>query len=237
MEILFGLRADSSNEEIRKTVFRKIHEVRWLPFATVGIDGLPSCRTIDFNLLSDGLIYFETEKGKPIYSDLLRCPVGTLCTLIGEGDRIHQKIMVRMRTLVEPVEQDDPIVEEFFARNPGTMALFARTPEVMQLFRLKLGQGEIYQTYEDDAVCFMRFVFGEIEPEKARYRVDERRCIRCGVCKEVCAHGAVQVGDPYSIDPKKCLKCGACYSRCPAQSIEKQENDTWLPILKKWGMD
>ena len=170
MSVLFGLTAQNSNEEILKTAFQKVHEIRWIPFATTGADGLPSCRTIDFNLLSDGNIYFETEVGKPIYSDLQRCPVGTLCAIIGDGDKIHNKLMLRIKALVECVDPNESIVDEFFARNPGTMSLFTKAPNVMKIFRLVLGQGELYQTYRDDAVAFLRFTFGEIEPQHLAHR-------------------------------------------------------------------
>ena len=237
MSVLFGLTAQNSNEEILKTAFQKVHEIRWIPFATTGADGLPSCRTIDFNLLSDGNIYFETEVGKPIYSDLQRCPVGTLCAIIGDGDKIHNKLMLRIKALVECVDPNESIVDEFFARNPGTMSLFTKAPNVMKIFRLVLGQGELYQTYRDDAVAFLRFTFGEIEPEPARYWINPETCTACGLCASVCNHGAVVPGPAYSIDATRCLKCGACYDLCGSGSVKRRENDSWRPILKRIGLN
>lgn len=236
MPILFGLTSQNSNEEIKQTAFQKIHQTRWIPFATTGSDGLPSCRTLDFNLLSDGNIYFETEAGKPVYHDLQRCPVGTLCAVIGDGDVIHNKIMLRMRVLVERVKPDEPIVAEFFERNPGTMSLFTKAPDVMKIFRLVLGQGELYQTYRDDAVVFLRFTFGNIGAEPARYWIDPDSCIGCGQCAATCNHDAIISGPTYSIDAARCLKCGACYDLCSNGSVKKRDNDSWIPILQKIGL-
>jgi len=236
MSILFGLTSNSSNEEIKSAAFQKIQQTRWIPFATTGIDGLPSCRALDFNLLSDGNIYFETEAGKPIYYDLQRCPVGTLCTIIGDGDKIHNKIMLRMKVRVKQVDSDEPIVSEFFERNPGTMSLFTKAPTVMKIFRLVLGQGELYQAYRDNAVAFLRFTFGDIEPEPARYWIDPDSCVACGLCATACNHGAIIPGPVYSIDGARCLKCGACFDLCRNGSIKRRDNDSWLPVLKSIGL-
>lgn len=55
------------------------------------------------------------------------------------------------------------------------------------------------------------------------YRVDENKCIACGLCAKACAAGAISGApkQPYRIDPAKCVKCAACFARCPKKAILK----------------
>ena len=49
------------------------------------------------------------------------------------------------------------------------------------------------------------------------YRAD--RCILCGECTEVCAAGAVEIGDGrVTTDLARCALCGACADACPADA-------------------
>ncbi len=60
------------------------------------------------------------------------------------------------------------------------------------------------------------------------YRIIPEKCIKCGLCKDVCHYGAVH-GEktkpylsgyhPYEIRQKRCVKCGDCIKVCPTQAI------------------
>lgn len=51
--------------------------------------------------------------------------------------------------------------------------------------------------------------------------VDQKKCIACGACIEICPVGAISwaTNGKSSIDPKKCIKCHSCESICPVEAI------------------
>ena len=53
------------------------------------------------------------------------------------------------------------------------------------------------------------------------FAINLTECIRCGLCKEACAYGAVKEGkDKYFIDQDHCQKCKACYDVCPVGAVK-----------------
>ncbi|NPV73779.1 MAG: NADH-quinone oxidoreductase subunit NuoF [Pelotomaculum sp.] len=67
------------------------------------------------------------------------------------------------------------------------------------------------------------------------YRVDEERCIACGLCAKTCAVQAIygEPKKPYRIDPEKCVKCAACVARCPRNAIMKAAREEVKRIGKE----
>jgi ferredoxin/flavodoxin len=59
------------------------------------------------------------------------------------------------------------------------------------------------------------FTKGRVET----HRIDESRCIKCGVCVAGCPVGAVAL-PPATIDRKKCIACFGCLNNCPADAVE-----------------
>ena len=61
------------------------------------------------------------------------------------------------------------------------------------------------------------------------YRIIDRLCSMCGLCREACSHGAIY-GEkrkpflsgypPFEIRQKRCVKCGECVKVCPEGAIE-----------------
>jgi len=65
--------------------------------------------------------------------------------------------------------------------------------------------------------------------------IDQSNCIRCGLCKEACAFGAVvETKNRYLIDRSVCTRCKACYTACPIDAvlIKKPRHVTLEEVFK-----
>ncbi len=53
---------------------------------------------------------------------------------------------------------------------------------------------------------------------------DERKCIGCGMCLEVCPHGVFRLEGKRAevLDRDDCMECGACSRNCPSGAISVQ---------------
>lgn len=57
--------------------------------------------------------------------------------------------------------------------------------------------------------------------------VKQKKCVGCGACAKICAHGAPQIRDrKATIDQNKCVGCGRCLAVCPKDAIDAQDNDS-----------
>ena len=60
------------------------------------------------------------------------------------------------------------------------------------------------------------------------------RCVGCGRCVRICAHGAPRVENgKAAIDQNKCVGCGRCIGACPTDAIEAGDNHSNEILLKK----
>lgn len=53
-------------------------------------------------------------------------------------------------------------------------------------------------------------------------RLQEGRCVACGLCVESCAYGALRMGDYPEISQEDCRLCGSCVQACPAGALEME---------------
>jgi ferredoxin len=55
----------------------------------------------------------------------------------------------------------------------------------------------------------------------ATLRLDEARCVGCGMCAAVCPHRIFAVREKKAAvgDRDACMECGACARNCPANAI------------------
>lgn len=49
--------------------------------------------------------------------------------------------------------------------------------------------------------------------------VDEELCTECGICKNVCPYGAIELSPKPLFDQHRCYGCWACYNKCPELAI------------------
>lgn len=56
----------------------------------------------------------------------------------------------------------------------------------------------------------------------AKIKIYENKCIVCGMCKDVCPHGVIDIKDKKAFLYNKdgCIECGACDMNCPVKAIE-----------------
>jgi len=55
------------------------------------------------------------------------------------------------------------------------------------------------------------------------FHVDNRRCVKCGICANVCPVSDIKGGlgfEPEWLHNGKCLTCFSCYHHCPHHAIE-----------------
>lgn len=53
-------------------------------------------------------------------------------------------------------------------------------------------------------------------------KLNEEKCIGCGVCVQVCPHNVflIKEGKAYILDKDSCMECGACAKNCLVSAIE-----------------
>ena len=57
-----------------------------------------------------------------------------------------------------------------------------------------------------------------------RARVDDDKCVGCGLCVDRCHMAAISIADKKAvIDPKRCIGCGACVSACSTGALFMEE--------------
>lgn len=58
----------------------------------------------------------------------------------------------------------------------------------------------------------------------ATLRMDEEKCVGCGMCLVVCPHAVLGMdnGNAYISDGDACMECGACARNCPTEALTVQ---------------
>ena len=115
-------------------------------------------------------------------------------------------------------------VRPFRQPNPGPLAAFIHHPD-RQKFFLKIRNTPLFtRLAATDWFGNLLFrtglrqdVFIQQEMRIDRMALDEGRCDRCGVCRDVCPMGRFFPDD--FRDPGACLQCLYCYAACPKHAI------------------
>jgi NADH-quinone oxidoreductase subunit F/NADP-reducing hydrogenase subunit HndC len=72
-----------------------------------------------------------------------------------------------------------------------------------------------YEEHVKDKYCRAKVCSG-----MGIFEINQDECIKCGLCKEACAIGAViETKDQYIIARDYCTKCKACYRACPVNAV------------------
>lgn len=60
---------------------------------------------------------------------------------------------------------------------------------------------------------------GQVKFEPDNPKVDEDKCVKCGLCEKVCPYFAIKVEEKVNVNTDKCFGCGLCESKCPTKAI------------------
>lgn len=77
------------------------------------------------------------------------------------------------------------------------------------------------------------------DPHITKAFINNEKCIKCGYCKNICQHDAID--ENFNIKRERCLGCGQCAKQCPQNAISMESQlldyDKVLPELIKKGID
>lgn len=64
---------------------------------------------------------------------------------------------------------------------------------------------------------------------------DPERCVRCGVCRDVCPPGAITLTkNALKVDSGRCIRCWCCRELCPHRAMTLNKG-VLLRLAEKWG--
>lgn len=57
------------------------------------------------------------------------------------------------------------------------------------------------------------------------FKVNQDKCVKCGICGKVCPAGIIKVEDhgPKLLFPNACLVCGQCVAVCPQEALDHEK--------------
>ncbi len=71
-----------------------------------------------------------------------------------------------------------------------------------------------------DAMAFLASQGLQVREAASDIKLDEDRCVTCGLCTAVCRSGALTLsGEALVFDKDKCVYCEACVIACPRRAV------------------
>jgi len=152
------------------------------------------------------------------------CPMQTITTVVDDaGRKVHLKKRAIPKWIQHPAVRIVALVL-FLALLALTVVTGRRLPVLPALAVIAA-----VLTVFFPAALWHRFLcpFGTILSLPTRFtkrflRINQDRCVSCGVCQEVCPGGAITQDDAslYTIEQRYCLQCSECRENCSQQSID-----------------
>lgn len=77
-----------------------------------------------------------------------------------------------------------------------------------------------YNSIEEmKGIAHRKFNERKVRTKSIPPKVDNLKCIKCGICKSSCLYDAITIKDKLIIDEEKCFGCGLCVTRCPKKAL------------------
>jgi NAD-dependent dihydropyrimidine dehydrogenase PreA subunit len=90
------------------------------------------------------------------------------------------------------------------------------------------GLGKSYSLQSAVIKVMRNFKMGELIylPGVSTLRLDEEKCIGCGMCEAVCPHAVFSLQHRKAVIGERdaCMECGACARNCPTGAVEVEAN-------------
>ncbi len=214
-------------------IYDKFERLHSYSFATIDGD-YPEIRIAHFLTYDDEGLYFMTMKVKPFYEQLIKTNKVAACALIADADpsshdedglsnfppgysiRVSGDVReLSLKELSSKAVKDDrfnPLLKDI-ERYP-TMTTF-----VLYSFKGEIFDYDFIKNKRDHKLERLRFTYKGMKTAPAGFKIDQDKCIACGLCQEVCTFAAIVPGEKYSLLGSRCDECGSCYSVCPVGAI------------------
>lgn len=150
------------------------------------------------------------------------CPI---YTITGTVEKIYQKLGIKKRKT--PAFLKKPIFRYLMLGVFLMLFLIMmKTGKKLPVLLALLGVATIITLFFPESLWHRYLcpygVILTISGKKARrsFRVDEEKCINCGLCTKICpGEAVVEEEKSHQIDQRFCLECQQCISTCPQEAI------------------
>ncbi len=215
-----------------KEIYEKFDKVGCLSFTTVDKNGVPESRIAHLRAFDDDGIYFMTMFTKDFYTHMKQNGKLSICGLNAKTQVEHDAngfpifeggYAIRMTGNVSEVS-----IDEIKAKNNPIFDFCIKdkeTYEAMVVFCITDGYGDVFdydfeKINRENKLQREYFSFGGAVEKHKGLKIDEEKCISCGICKKKCSFLAIsESNNAYSINIYRCDECGDCYINCPAKAI------------------
>ena len=123
-------------------------------------------------------------------------------------------------TLIGMNPMEVPIIKRAVERGMATgsvndiTVLGERIDDMKVSFKKPSGNGSPLNTVMSSKIMRRIFLKAAVP-----YPVADKKCVRCGICRQNCPAGAITITDKARMDYSKCIRCYCCHELCPHKAI------------------
>ncbi len=215
-----------------KEIYEAFDKIGCLTFATVNENGEPETRIAHLRAYDENGIYFMTMYTKAFYKQMKTSGKISVCGLCASTGIEHTDdgfpvfdsgYAIRMTGDVKEVP-----MEEIKAKNNAIFDFCIKDQEqyeAMVVFCITSASGDIFdydfeKTKRENKLERIYFSYNGAEKKYKGLKIDDVKCISCGICKSKCSFLAIkEENGKYSIDKYRCDECGDCVVNCPCSAV------------------